>query len=298
MGLADGSTGRTGPVAVVFRGVSRAQKIALIVVACVLVALGFVVAFKLGSDSNDGSGSSAGSSSSVPSTPASSPASSPSGPLVSLVHLGFSNGPISGGRWGTGIALTFTGARPPQISAAGQNAGVYDFTFDQPVSVAPSVIAQANVDGDPILLKLGWDDGSQTLSVTVEAYTQGTMAIGADGASLQFVRTPAPATQHDCIQIDQPVPFTKLYGITTVSGKAQLFEAGPMTVVAAVPGAGQKQVKVKTSTGDAMVPFTTQVELPLLDQPAEGTISAYDLSAKDGSKICTVTIPVYMSPGG
>ena len=71
-----------------------------------------------------------------------------------------------------------------------------------------------------------------------------------------------------------------------------------MTVVARVPGQGQKQTKVRTSTGDSMVPFSGQIELPLLDRPAEGYVAAYDHSAKDGSPICNVKVPVYMDPGG
>ena len=71
-----------------------------------------------------------------------------------------------------------------------------------------------------------------------------------------------------------------------------------MTVVARVPGHGQKQTKIRTATGDSMVPFSGQIELPLLDAPAQGYVAAYDQSAKDGSHICNVKVPVYMAPGG
>jgi hypothetical protein len=190
----------------------------------------------------------------------------------------------------------------------GQPAGVaeggadYEVRFDRPVSISNDVITATGNGGDQVLLRLSWNSANQTLLVNVEAYTNdiSETVTGLDGnrSTLEFVRTPLPKTMNSCIQMDQPVPFTKLYGITTVSGKAQLFEGGPMTVVARVPGHGQKQTKIRTATGDSMVPFSGQIELPLLDAPAQGYVAAYDQSAKDGSHICNVKVPVYMAPGG
>jgi len=280
--------------------VSRAQKIALIAAAVLLVALGLVAAFKAaqGSDTTADSGGAA----SVPQSGGASSGASQAPVTVKFIE--FSNGPSATGGWGTDMTLVFVqpqGAKMTVTPSQTQD-GQYLVTFDRPVSISDDVIAATGNGGDQVLLQLAWNTASQTLMVTVEAYTSdiSKTATSFDGnrSTLEFVRTPLPKTTNDCIQMGQPVPFTKLYGITTVSGKAQLFEGGPMTVVARVPGKGQKQTKIKTATGDSMVPFSGQIELPLLDAPAEGYVAAYDHSAKDGSQICDVKVPVYMSPGG
>ena len=139
------------------------------------------------------------------------------------------------------------------------------------------------------------------MSITATAWTSAISRTdaGTDGAqaSIVLVRTPTPKLTNKCITVSEPAPYTKLNGITTVSGKAQLFEAGPMTILARVQGKGTTSTKVKTASS-ALEPFTKDVTLPLLDAPAEGYISAFEPSAKDGSPTCEVNVPVYMSPGG
>ena len=54
---------------------------------------------------------------------------------------------------------------------------------------------------------------------------------------------------------------------------------------------------MKTASS-ALEPYSKDVNLPLLDAPEEGYISAFEPSAKDGSPTCEVNVPVYMSPGG
>jgi immunoglobulin-like protein involved in spore germination len=282
--------------------VSRAQKIALVAAAVLLLVLGLVAAIKAGQNGG-GSAESGG----AASAPQSGGTSTPSTVPVSVKFIEFSNGPSNDGGWGTDVTLVFVGtpaakmtvSQPRDTVAGGTD---YQVTFDRPVSISDDVITAAGNGGDQVLLQLAWGQSAQSLVVTVEAYagdiTKTVTGVDGNRSTLEFVRTPLPRTQNDCIQMDQPVPFTKLYGITAVSGKAQLFEGGPMTVVARVPGQGQKQTRIRTSTGDSMVPFSGQIELPPPDQPAQGYVAAYDHSAKDGSHICNVKVPVYMDPGG
>ena len=169
--------------------------------------------------------------------------------------------------------------------AKGSATGEYDVTFDRPVTIAQSQLDAVGTDADQLLMKLGWDATSQTLTITATAWASAISRTdtGADGAqaSIVLVRTPTPKLTNKCISVSAPAPYTKLNGITTVSGKAQLFEAGPMTILARAPGEGTTSTRVKTASS-ALEPYSKDVNLPLLDAPEEGYISAFEPSAKDG----------------
>jgi hypothetical protein len=273
--------------------VSRAQKIALGVAAVVLVALGLTLAFLAGENSGGDESATSGTTSAPPTSDQ---------PPVTLGSIEVAGGAASGGGWGSGVTLVFTGseAAKPTVKP-GSAAGEYDVTFDRPVTIAQSQLDAVGTDADQLLMHLGWDATSQTLTITATAWTSAISRTdtGVDGAqsSVTLVRTPTPKLTNNCITVSEPAPYTKLNGITTVSGKAQLFEAGPMKILARVPNKGTTSTNVKTASS-ALEPFTKDASLPLLDAPAEGYIAAYEPSAKDGSPTCQVNVPVYMSPGG
>jgi hypothetical protein len=282
---------------------TRNQKLALAGSLTLLILLGLVAAYLLGSTSGDStSGTSTPSSSETSSGPASGPPSSQPLAPVTLDRITLSSGPADGGGWGTDVSLVFEGDEGPQMTIAhGNGEGEYDVSFDRDVSIDQSAIAQVDAQASRLLMHLGWDPAIHQLQIFQTAFVAniGDTPVRTEGgtATIEFVRTPLPPRSHDCIQIDKPVPYTALFGLSKVTGFAELFEAGPMTVVARVPGKGQKTTKVKTASS-AREPFSADLELPLLDAPAEGYVAAYDNSAKDGSAICLVKIPVYMSPGG
>jgi hypothetical protein len=283
---------------------TRNQKLALAGSLTLLVVLGLFAAYLLGSTNSD---STAGSSTPGSSTPSSAPSSGPPSSQppapVSVDGIELSSGPSSNGGWGTDVSLVFAGGvEGPQMTIAqGNGQGEYDVTFDRDVTIHQSMIDQVDAQASRLLMRLNWDPALHEFQIYQSAFTANitkTVVDTAGGkATIEFVRTPLPATTHDCIEIDKPVPYTALFGLSKVTGFAELFEAGPMTVVARVPGKGQKTIKVKTAASTRQ-PFSADLELPLLDAPAEGYVAAYDNSAKDGSPICLVKIPVYMSPGG
>ncbi len=232
----------------------------------------------------------------------STPTSQPKQPAT-ISQVVISAGVDNGGGWGTNVTLVAAAGSPPPKATIrpGASPGQYAVTFDRPVRISPAVIQSTGTSADKVLIRLTWTPSAQTLTLTATAFTSNIARTAtADGSGrtvLELVRTPTPILSNDCIAVDEPAPYSKLYGITRVSGTAQLFEAGPMTIVARVPGKGQTTTKLKTSSS-SRVPFSKDVNLPLLSAPSEGYIAAYDNSAKDGSEICTVKIPVYMSPGG
>jgi hypothetical protein len=281
--------GRRSPKSVV---VSRAQKISLGVAAVVLIAAGLTLAYLAGRNNGSDAAASSGATS----------AASSDLPPVTLGSIQVSGGASGGGGWGSGVTLVFTGSEAAKPTVAkGSATGEYDVKFDRPVTIAQSQLDAVGTDADQLLMKLAWDATTQTLSITATAWTSAISRTetGTDGAqsSIVLVRTPTPKLTNKCITVSEPAPYTKLNGITTVSGKAQLFEAGPMTILARAPGKGTTSTKVKTASS-AEEPFTKDVNLPLLDAPEEGYISAFEPSAKDGSPTCEVDVPVYMSPGG
>ncbi len=282
---------------------TRAQRIAIGVSAALVAAL--LVTLVLTRKDDTTSATPPGSS------PASAPASSGGGqstptsqpkPPVTISSIEISAGADTGGGWGTSVALVAAGGTGPKATVRpGASVGQYAVTFDRPVRISPAVVQSVGTSADNMLLHLTWNQAAQSLTLTAIAYTSNiartTAGTDAGRTTVELVRTPTPILSHDCIQVNDPVPYSKLYGTTKVSGTAQLFEAGPMTIVARVPGKGQTTTKAKMSSS-SRVPFSKDVSLPLLSAPAEGYIAAYDTSAKDGSQICTVKVPVYMSPGG
>jgi Immunoglobulin-like domain of bacterial spore germination len=292
---------------------TRNQKLALAGSLTLLVVLGLFAAYLLGTSSGD---STAGSSTPGSSTPSSGPTSGPPSSQppapVTVDSIKLFSGPSTNGGWGTDVALVFGGgvdsgpgnaSQQPQMTITpGNGEGEYDVTFDREVTIHQSAIDRVDAQASRLLMRLNWDPALHELQIYQSAFTANITktVVGTAGGiatTVEFVRTPLPATTHDCIEIDKPVPYTALFGLSKVTGFAELFEAGPMTVVARVPGKGQKTIKVKTAASTRQ-PFSADLELPLLDAPAEGYVAAYDNSAKDGSPICLVKIPVYMSPGG
>jgi hypothetical protein len=266
--------------------------------------LGLFAAYLLGTSSGDSTAGSSNPGSSTPSSaPSSGPPSSQPPAPVSVDGIELSSGPSSNGGWGTDVSLVFAGGvEGPQMTIAqGNGQGEYDVTFDRDVTIHQSMIDQVDAQASRLLMRLNWDPALHEFQIYQSAFTANitkTVVDTAGGkATIEFVRTPLPATTHDCIEIDKPVPYTALFGLSKVTGFAELFEAGPMTVIARVPGKGSKTIKVKTAESTRQ-PFSADLELPLLDAPAEGYVAAYDNSSKDGSPICLVKIPVYMSPGG
>jgi hypothetical protein len=283
---------------------TRNQRLALAGSLTLLVVLGLFAAYLLGTSSGD---SSAGTTTPGSSTPSSNPTSGPpsSRPLLPLAadNIEFSSGPGSNGGWATDVTLVFTGGvdGPQMTIARGNGQGEYDVTFDREVTIDKSLIDPLEAQASLFLMRLNWDPATHEFQIYQSAFigniSKTSVHTGGGQAKIEFVRTPLPPTKHDCIQIDKPAPYTALFGLSKVTGFADLFEAGPMTVVARVPGKGQHTIKVKTAAAGRL-PFSADLELPLLDAPAEGYVAAYDSSAKDGSPICLVKIPVYMSPGG
>jgi hypothetical protein len=282
---------------------TRNQKLALAGSLTLLVVLGLFAAYLLGTSSDSTAGSSTPGSSLPSSAPSSGPPSSQPPAPVSVDGIELSSGPRSNGGWGTDVSLVFAGGvEGPQMTIAqGNGQGEYDVTFDRDVTIHQSMIDQVDAQATRLLMRLNWDPALHEFQIYQSAFTANITktVVGTAGgkATITFVRTPLPATTHDCIEIDKPVPYTALFGLSKVTGFAELFEAGPMTVVARVPGKGQTTIKVKTAASTRQ-PFSADLELPLLDAPAEGYVAAYDNSGKDGSPICLVKIPVYMSPGG
>jgi hypothetical protein len=282
---------------------TRNQKLALAGSLTLLVVLGLFAAYLLGTSSDSTAGSSTPGSSTPSSAPSSGPPSSQPPAPVTVDSIELSSGPSSNGGWGTDVSLVFAGGvEGPQMTIAqGNGQGEYDVTFDRDVTIHQSMIDQVDAQASRLLMRLNWDPALHEFQIYQSAFTANITktVVGTAGgkATITFVRTPLPATTHDCIEIDKPVPYTALFGLSKVTGFAELFEAGPMTVVARVPGKGQTTIKVKTAASTRQ-PFSADLDLPLLDAPAEGYVAAYDNSAKDGSPICLVKIPVYMSPGG
>jgi Immunoglobulin-like domain of bacterial spore germination len=283
---------------------TRNQRLALAGSLTLLVVLGLFAAYLLGTSSGDpAAGTSPPGSSTTSSNPTSGPPSSQPLPPVAVDSIKLSSGPSSNGGWGTDVTLVFAaGVTGPQMTIAqGNGQGEYDVTFDRRITIRQSSIAQVDAQASRLLMRLNWDPALHEFQIYQAAFigniTNTSAATSGGQAKIEFVRAPLPQTKHDCIQIDKPVPYTALFGLSKVTGFADLFEAGPMTVVARVPGKGQHTIKVKTAAAGRQ-PFSTDLELPLLDAPAEGYVAAYDHSAKDGSPICLVKIPVYMSPGG
>jgi hypothetical protein len=277
---------------------TRAQKIAIAVAMALLLVLGGVAGALIATSGDDEGGTSAPSAS-TPSEPASS---EPPPEPVTVRSIAYDTGPGRAGGWETQLTLTFDGdpAAVPSLPASGS--GSLPVTFDRPVTLPDDVLAAANNDGDPFLVDLAWDDEQQVLTVQLEAYpavSSTEAGFTSDGrATVGLIRMPTPKISNGCIQIDKPAPYTKLYGNTVVRGQAELFEAGPMTIVARVPGKGTTTTKAMTSEGGVRVPFQKEITLPLIDAPAEGYVAAYEPSAKDGSEQCLVKVPVFMSPGG
>jgi len=270
--------------------VSRAQKISLGVAAAVLIGLGLVFAYLAGRGSSNDAASSDGSSTSAPAQP------------IQISEMQVTGAPGSHGGWGTTLTMTYVGPTWALLNPIRTSTpGTFDVRFDQQVSIDQSVLDAAATEADQHLMKLTWNPASQTLVVQATAWAAPASnyhAFTDNGkATFEVVRTPTPKLTNKCISVSEPAPYTKLNGITTVSGKAQLFEAGPMTILARVPNTGTTSTKVKTASS-ALEPYSKDVTLPLLDAPAEGYISAFEPSAKDGSATCEVDVPVYMSPGG
>ena len=287
---------------------TRNQRLALAGSLTLLVVLGLVAAYLLGSSSGSSTtGSSPGGSGSVPSGGSSGPPSTQPLPPLKVATIKLSSRPSANGGWGSDVALTFApqglaGTAQPQLTIAqGNGVGEYDVTFDRAVTIPASALAAVQADAARLLMRLTWDPSTHQLQITQSAFVSNitkTVATSVSGvATVEFVRTPQPPTTNGCIQVTKPVPYTALFGISKATGFADLFEAGPMFLVARVPGKGQHTTKVRTASAGRQ-PFSADLELPLLDAPAEGYVAAYEPSAKDGSPTCLVKIPVYLSPGG
>ena len=277
---------------------TRTQKLALAGSGTLLVVLVVVAGYVFATSSSSSTGgsgpvSSAGSSSSTPTsgTPAS---------VVALQRVSFSSGPDPARGWDTNVALVFQGSRAPRSTVhPGGPAGSYTLTFNQAIAVDPRVLSAANRAGAPYLVHLSWNSGAHAVTIRATAFTGGITPVSGtfqNRSTLRLVRQPTPVTSNNCLALTKPRPFMALTGISVASGTADVFEGGPFTIAARVPGVGEAITKVKVQSGP--VRFTKGYALPRLPGPAEGLVAAWDTSLKDGSVICLVHIPVYFTHGG
>src|SRR5438552_1662476 len=228
MNAGDRSTGRIRRVAAV-SGVdarmTRNQKLALAGSLTLLVVLGLFAAYLLGTSSGDSSaaGSSPGAST-PPSAPSEGPPSSQPLAPVTVDSVDLSSGPGSNGGWGTDVSLVFVGGvEGPQMTVTqGAGAGEYDVSFDRKVIIDQSLIDGVGADASRLLMRLNWDPATQELQIFQAAFvaniTKTVVDTAGGKATVEFVRTPLPATKHDCIQITKPVPYTALFGLSKVTG--------------------------------------------------------------------------------
>jgi len=278
--------------------VTRTQKLALTgsgtLLAVLVVVAAYVSATSTSSSAGDtGPGSTDGPTSSTPSSGA--PA-----PPAALQGVAFSNGPDPVRGWDTGVMLTFAEPNAPRPTVhPGSSPGSYSLTFSRPVAVPSGVLGSANRAGAPFLVHLAWNAGTNALTVIATAFTGGistVSGVAGNRATLRLVRTPTPVTKNGCLSLTSPRPFTAVTGISRAVGTANVFEGGPFRIAARVPGVGEAITKVKVNSGP--VTFSTGYALPVLPGPAEGLVAAWDVSARDGSVICLVNIPVYFPHGG
>ena len=277
---------------------TRTQKLALAGSGSLLAVLLLVTAYVFATSTSTTAGgtsfgSSAGSS-------ASTPTSSTSPAPVALQRVAFQSGPDPAHGWDTGVTLVVQGSTAPRSTLhPGSSKGSYTLTFSRAVSVDPQVLSAANRAGAPFLVALSWSAAARALTVSATAFTGNITPVSAtfrNRSTLRMVRQPTPRISNRCLALSKPRPYTALTGVTVAKGTADVFEGGPFTIAARVPGEGEAITKVKVLSG--LVRFAAPYTLPTLPGPAEGVVAAWDTSAKDGRAICLVSVPVYFTHGG
>jgi hypothetical protein len=278
--------------------VTRTQKLALAGSGSLLGVLLLVTAYVFAtSTSTTVDGTSFGSS---PGSSASTPTSSTPPPPVVLQRVSVQSGPDPANGWDTGVTLVFQGSSAPRSTVhPGGSKGSYTLTFSRPVSIDPQVLSAANQAGSPYLVALSWNAPARALTVRATAFTGNITPVSVTSrnrSTLRMVRQPTPRISNRCLALSKPRPYTALTGVSVAKGTADVFEGGPFTIAARVPGEGEAITKVKVLSG--LVRFAAPYTLPTLPGPAEGVVAAWDTSAKDGSVICLVSVPVYFTHGG
>ena len=89
------------------------------------------------------------------------------------------------------------------------------------------------------------------------------------------MRQPTPRISNHCLALSKPRPYTALTGVSVAKGTADVFEGGPFTIAARVPGEGEAITKVKVLSG--LVRFAGPVHAAPLPGPAEGVVAAGDV---------------------
>lgn len=278
---------------------TRSQKLALAGAGALLSVLLLVAAYVFAtSSSSSPSAGGTGAGSSPTSSSTSTTGSSP--PPVVLHRISYSSGPDPSTGWDTSVALVFQGPRAPRSTVhPGGAQGSYTLTFDQAVSIDPRILGAANRAGAPYLVHLTWNPGARALTVAAIAFTGNITPVSAtfqNRSTLRLVRRPTPTISNNCLSLSRPRPYMALVGVSVAKGTANVFEGGPFTIAARVPGEGETVTKVKVQSGP--VNFAAPYSLPTLSGPAEGVVAAWDRSPKDGSTICLVSVPVYFTHGG
>jgi hypothetical protein len=276
--------------------VTRTQKLALGGSGTLLAVLLLVAAYVLPTSSSSGAGGSGpGSSPGSASTPTTG-----GSPRAVLRRISYTSGPDPSTGWDTSVALMFQGSQAPRSTVhPGGAPGSYTLTFNQAVAIDPSVLGAANRAGAPYLVHLTWNPGARALTVASIAFTGNITPVSGtfqNRSTLRLVRRPAPTTSNACLALTRPRPYMALVGVSVAKGTANVFEGGPFTIAARVPGQGETITRVKVQSGP--VTFTQGYALPRLPGPAEGVVAAWDTSPKDGRTICLVSVPVYFTHGG
>jgi hypothetical protein len=279
--------------------VTRTQKLALAGSGTLLAVLVLVAAYVFATRTSSSAGGPGPGTSPTTTPPVSTPTTTTPPPAVVLHHVSFSNGPDPVRGWDTSVTLAFQGGSAPHpVVHPGSEAGSYTLTFSTPVSVPRGVLGSANKRGARYLTQLSWAQAARALTITETAFTGGITPVVATSHTrtrVRLVRTPSPTITNGCLSLTQPRPFTALTGVSVAKGMANVFEGGPFRLAARVPGQGETLTMVKVHSGP--VSWAAPYPLPALAGPAEGLVAAWDVSAKDGSTICLVSVPVYFTHG-
>lgn len=276
---------------------TRTQKLALAGSAALLAVLLVVVGYVSATSSSSSDGQSGPGSSAAPPPSTATTGTSPA--PVALSRVSFRSGPDPKHGWDTVISLIFEGSLAPRSTVhPGGGTGSYTLTFNQPISIDPQVLSSANASGAPYLVHLTWSAGAHAVTVRATAFTGNITPVSGtfqNRSTLRMVRQPTPQTTNGCLSLSRPRPYMALVGTSTARGTANVFEGGPFTIAARVPGVAEAVTRVKVHSGP--VDFVVPYALPKLPAPGQGVVAAWDVSPKDGSVICLVSIPVYFTHG-
>jgi hypothetical protein len=105
---------------------------------------------------------------------------------------------------------------------------------------------------------------------------------------------PDPATP-DTVQVTSPRAGDRVSSPVTVSGEILAFEATFQVTVYNAEGTEIARHTGMSADGTTLSPFSEQVEFTVVEE-TPGCIRVFELSARDGSAINVVQIPVTLQP--